>query len=343
MILYNILWDRLLNGLECEHKMKYIENDSNDIYFNLALEEYIFNNFKDDTYLLLWRNDNSIVLGKHQNIFEEVNLRATERMGINVARRSTGGGAVFHDKGNLNYSFISYHDSNPSIEYDKFLNPVISALKSLGVQAEKRRTCDIAIDGKKISGSAQTIKGGRILHHGTLLFDTDLSKLNEVLKAPEGEINSKAVKSVKSTVTNIKEYVANKVMTIDDFQNLLLKALFPEGVKEDILSKEQLQEIKELAENKYSKWQWNYGKSPKFSFQKESIIFGEKVYIKLYIDKGIIVSSEIIWDKLPVKDIELAIIETPYSYKEIGNRLKEIKSIENIKNLNIEELTSCFF
>lgn len=323
--------------------MKYIQNINDDTYYNLALEEYVFNHFKDDIYLLLWKNDNSIVLGKHQNVFEEINIKAVEEMGIKVARRNTGGGTVFHDKGNLNYSFMADYNPNSFIDYDTFLNPIISALESMGIHAVKRRTCDIAIDDKKISGSAQTIKGGRILHHGTLLFDSDLPMLIELLKKTEGKIVSKAIKSVTSTVTNIKEHIYDKTMTIDEFKALLLKDLFKGGAQEITLSEEQLVEIRELVENKYSKWQWNYGNSPKFSYEKERKVLGEAVNVKLNVEKGIVVSCEITGNKLPYKDIERIVIGSRYSYNEIASKLEEIKTLSNIKNIDIEELTSCFF
>ena len=324
-----------------DDNLKYIENVSLDVYFNLALEEYIFSHLKDDTYLLLWENDRSIVLGKNQNVFEEIDIKAVEEMGIKVARRITGGGTVFHDQGNLNYSFITDYDPNLLTDYDKFLNLVISALTSLGIHAAKRGTSDIAIDGKKISGSAQTTKAGRVLHHGTLLFDADLSMLNDLLKPAEG-IVSKSVKSQRSVVTNIKEYIDDKTMITVDFKTLLLNALFPEGVQKFNLSEEHLDGIWELVENKYSGWQWNYGASPKFYFKKESKIRNGAVNIKLDVEKGIVTTCEITAD-LPCNTIETAIRGSLYSYKEILNRLVELKELESIKNINIEELASRFF
>lgn len=322
--------------------MKYIENNSDDIYFNLALEEYIFYHFKDDTYLLLWKNDRSIVLGRNQNVFEEINLKAAEEMGIKVTRRNTGGGTVFHDQGNLNYSFITDYNPNLSIDYDKFINPVISALESLGIHAAKKGTSDIAIDGKKISGSAQATKGGRVLHHGTLLFDTDLSMLHDLLKPPEENIVSKSVKSKRSTVTDMKEHIDDKTMTINDFQTLLLNAFFPEYVNKFILSEEHLNGIKELVKNKYSQWQWNYGNSPKFYYEKESKILNKIVNVKLNVEKGIVVTCEITGNDLPCKDIETAVRGSRYSYKEIISRLGYMGIIESTGNMDIEELASCF-
>lgn len=319
--------------------MKYIDSISNDIYFNLALEEYVFHNFKDDTYFLLWDNDNSIVLGKYQNVFEEINIKAVEKMDIKVARRNSGGGTVFHDKGNLNYSIITDYDKNSFIDYDIFINPVITALNSLGIHAEKRRTSDIVIEGKKISGSAQSCKNDRILHHGTLLFNADLSMLENLLKTTDGKIESKSVKSVRSSVTNIKEHIDDNI-TLDDFKTLLLNSLFPNGVQKVFLTEDQIAEVNNLVKNKYSQWQWNYGNSPEFSYEKESELLDMVINIKLHVKKGIIETCIIEGDKCPCKDIETAAIGTRYNYNEITDKLKEIKSLEKI---NIEELADCFF
>ena len=230
--------------------VKYIVNTSTDIYFNLALEEYVFKNFKDDSYLLLWKNDNCIVLGKHQNAFEEVNIKAVEEMHIKITRRITGGGTVFHDKGNLNYSLIAPYDASTFGGYDVFLTPVIEALKSMGIPAVKKRSSDIAIGKKKISGNAQTVKNGRVLHHGTLLFDADLFLLSKLLKTSEGSITSRAIQSFRSDVTNIKEHINNKDISVDEFKTLLLKRMFPAGVEPVFLNSKQIDEIRFVCSEK---------------------------------------------------------------------------------------------
>lgn len=319
--------------------MKYIINNNKNVYFNLAFEEYVFSNLKDDDYILLWKNDESIVLGKYQNTFEEINIKAVEDNNIKVARRSTGGGTVFHDMGNLNYSFITKYDTNSFVNYDKFITPIIEALKAIGVNAHKKRNSDIAINDMKISGSAQSIKGGRVLHHGTLLFNSDLNKLNEMLKTLEGKFESKSVKSVRSVVTNISEHIREKDMSIDDFQELLLKYLFPSGIERISLSKQELEEINELAKNKYSQWEWNYGNSPSFTYERESYICNDKIHIHLHIKKGLIDNISVISPIIPCKDIEKILIGTPYSYKGI----KELIISKFNNTIDAEKLASCFF
>ena len=316
--------------------MKYIESISDDVYFNLALEEYVFSNLKDDTYFMLWKNDNSIVLGKHQNVFEEINIKAIEKNNIKVARRNTGGGTVFHDRGNLNYSVITDYNKNKFIDYDQFIIPVIDALNSMGVKAEKRRTSDIAIDGRKISGSAQTIKGNRALHHGTLLFSADLTMLHDLLKTTEGKIESNSVKSVRSIVTNIKDHLDTE-LNIEEFQKLLVETMFSDNVEKYEISQEQINAINELVENKYSKWDWNYGRSPDFHFEKESSL----LKVKLNVKKGYVADCSIEGNKIPC-DINENIIGLRYSYTYFLKKLKEIDSLKN-SNINYDELADCFF
>lgn len=319
--------------------MKYIESISEDVYFNLALEEYVFQNLKDDEYFMLWKNNDSIVLGKYQNAFEEINIKETERIDMKVARRNSGGGTVFHDKGNLNYSIIKNLDKNSFVNYDNFLIPVIEALNTLGVKAEKRRTCDIAINGKKISGSAQSSKGGRVLHHGTLLFNSDLDLLENMLKTTEGKIESKSVKSFRSIVTNISDHIDRNI-SLEDFKKALLNALFPNGIEKFTLSNTQLQEVSNLVETKYTDWQWNYGNSPEFTFEKTNYLNNGDIKIILHVKKGMVFACTISSTNFPCSEIESAITGSRYSYKEVLNKLKEIKSLENI---NIEELADCFF
>lgn len=325
--------------------MKYIESISDDIFFNLALEEYAFQNLRDDEYFILWKNDKCIVLGRYQNAFEEINIKEAEKAGVKVARRNSGGGTVFHDKGNLNYSIIKNLEKHSFIDYDSYLMPVISALNSMGIKAEKSKTSDIIIDGKKISGSAQSSRKGRVLHHGTLLFNADLSFLNKILKPTEARVESRSVKSVRSAVTNIVEHIdKNKNISLDDFKNSLLYELFPDGIQKHDFTKKQLEDIIDLKTTKYSDWQWNFGNSPNFTFNKESILNNNSLQIILEVKKGMIFTCTVKCDHIPCREIELAVTGSRYSYIEIMNKLNEVKFINNVSTkINIEELADCFF
>ena len=188
--------------------MKYIETYSTNPYYNLALEQYIFENRTDDDYLMLWQNDNTIVIGRNQNTYAEINADAVARYKVNVVRRGTGGGAVYHDLGNLNYSFITREADAEKIAFEKFVHPIIEALRKLGLNAETSGRNDIIINGCKVSGVAQRYYQGRVLHHGTLLYNENLDMANEVLHVDPDKIKAKGVKSVRSRIGNIRELLS---------------------------------------------------------------------------------------------------------------------------------------
>lgn len=319
--------------------MQYINSRSNDPYYNLALEEYVLLNLKEEDYLLLWSSDKSIVIGKYQNVYEEVNLKEVQRRGIPVLRRISGGGTVYHDRNNLNYSMIMDYSRNSFSSYDVFLDPMISALKGLGVPAGKRRACDIAIGDKKISGSAQTIKKDRILHHGTLLFDSDLKELHTLLKTTDGLIVSKAVKSFRSEVTNISDHLKGHVIEVDAFRNLLLKELFPEGIRERVLSEEEKKEIRKLALEKYQTWEWNYGFSPKFTYSKESRVNSKRLSVFLEVRKGYIHDCEL--EGISTEKDPLELTGLKYDLKEVSSQLLSKKNLYN--GFTLDDLLSLLF
>ncbi|MCQ4638273.1 lipoate--protein ligase [Anaerovorax odorimutans] len=322
--------------------MKYLKMPESDVYYNLALEEYLFDHYKDEDLLLLWKNHDSIVVGKYQNVYQEVNIKQVEESGIPVARRNTGGGTVFHDKGNLNYSFITDHDPKTFSDYEPFVEPVIRALGSLGVSAEKRNKSDIAIQGKKISGNAQTIKGGRILHHGTLLFDADLESLGDALRPGSGVFSSKAVESIRSQVTNIKDYL--REATIDQLETCLLKAYFGDEKPQPLaLSDAELEEVSLLREAKYITWEWNYGRSPEFSFQKTGWAGGSKVAVELHVKKGLIAACGICCDedleqKIDSQCAQRLLVGIPYSYTAVYEFFSQ-----TMRRDLAAALTDCFF
>lgn len=261
--------------------MLYIKNELQDPYINQAFEEYVFDRFKGEDVLLLWVNKPCVVSGRYQNVFEEIDIARALRENIPVIRRNTGGGTVFHDLGNLNYTIMHQAEDGEMLDYDNFILPMIEALNSIGIPAHKRRSSDIAIDDKKISGSAANVSHGKMLHHGTLLFNTDMSLLHGLLSGAKGNFVSKAIASVRSEVTNIKEYC--EIETLEELKEKLLKAF--NVTEEKTLSEEDFLQVRKIAESKYMTDEWTYCRGPKFSHTTEN---GKT---EIFVEKGIIIKS----------------------------------------------------
>lgn len=271
-------------------KVVFIESNSNDPRFNLALEQYVFDEMpKDREYFWLWQNHNTIVVGKHQNTAQEINQTYVREHGITVVRRLSGGGAVYHDMGNVNFTFIADTGDMEKLNLHAFCSPVVNTLEQIGVKAEVSGRNDITIDGKKFSGNSQYIKHGRIMHHGTLMFDSDLSVVSKALQVSSDKYESKGFKSVKSRVTNIKPY-APADMDMETFKNILKQYMVQgEDVEIHHLSEEELKRIQQIQEERYNTWEWNYGASPEFSVQKKRRIEGcGQIEISMNVEHGCI-------------------------------------------------------
>ena len=222
-------------------------NSSHDPFYNQAFEEYVFEHFREGEIFLLWQNDPAVIVGSYQNICREVHVERLRQLGIPVIRRITGGGTVYHDLGNLNYTYIS--DGGAAIDYDQCLGPILAALNDIGVPARKNRTCDIAIGGGKISGSAQRMTKGRLLHHGTLLFSSDLGVLDRITTHRKNDcFQSKGTQSAICPVTNIREHLA-RPMTIEEFRERLLDRMVPPGSPRLTLTPEQEAEVFRLRDD----------------------------------------------------------------------------------------------
>ena len=247
--------------------MYVVEDRINRPQYNLALEEHLCNMAaaEGSSFFMLWQNEPSIIVGRFQNTLEEINTAFVERNGIHVVRRNSGGGAVYHDLGNINYSFVM-PDSVGDFDFALFTKPIVAALADLGVHTEHSGRNDLAIDGKKFSGGAQFRRRGIVLHHGTLLYDSDLDVLSQALKVSEDKFQSKAVKSVRSRVTNIAPYLSSP-LEVADFIDALQKRI--EHLKPRTLERADFDEVERLAAEKYSSWEWNYGSSPRFTERKK--------------------------------------------------------------------------
>lgn len=273
-----------------------IETTSHDPFFNQAFEDYVFRTYREGDVLLLWRNRPVVVVGCYQNICREVHVRALLDRGIPVVRRMSGGGTVYHDLGNLNYTLIS--DQTGPLDYDRCLEPVIRALNALGIPAQKNRTCDIAVDGKKISGSAQKIAGGRVLHHGTLLFDSDLSLLDEITTGRKNDaFCSKGTESAICTVTNLRPYLKDDCEIVT-FARRLAEQLLTPGSACIRLTEQQLAEVRQLADGTYHSWDWTWGKTPAFTYEKTAEFAGKPIFVRYEAKHGLLRSAEVRSDVL---------------------------------------------
>ena len=244
-------------------ELAFLDLYTTDAAFNLAAEQYVFDALpRDRAYCLLWQNRSAVVIGKYQNTLAEINLPFVEENGIQVVRRLSGGGAVYHDLGNLNYSFIADAGDTGTLDFQLFCAPVVRTLAALGVQAEVNGRNDITIEGRKFSGNAQYLRGGRILHHGTLLFDSDLSVVARALQVDEEKIRAKGLRSVRSRVTNIRPQLPEDI-PLPVFRKCLLENILRENPGEEYrFTEADLAAIEELRQSRYARWDWNFGASP---------------------------------------------------------------------------------
>ena len=263
-----------------------IETTSHDPFFNQAFEDYVFRTFREDEVLLLWRNRPAVVVGCYQNICREVHVRALLEQNIPVVRRMSGGGTVYHDLGNLNYTLIT--GQSGALDYGRCLAPVLRALNALGVPAQKSRTCDMTVDGKKISGSAQKIANGRVLHHGTLLFDADLTRLDEITTGRKNNaFCSKGTQSAICAVTNLRPYLREDCEIVT-FARQLAQKILPPGAKTVRLTQAQLADVRRLAAELYHSWDWTWGKTPAFTYEKTAEFAGRPIRVRYEARHGLI-------------------------------------------------------
>ncbi|WP_422487205.1 lipoate--protein ligase [Gudongella sp. DL1XJH-153] len=319
--------------------MKYLTNLSNNPNYNLAFEEYCFKNLpREDDYVYLWINGPAIIVGKNQNTLEEINIEYVKENDIKIVRRITGGGAVYHDLGNLNFSIYTNSKGQERIDFGQINVPILKSLEKFGIMAELSGRNDLTLDGKKISGIAQSVYKKRILNHGTILYDTDMSVLSKALNVKADKIASKGVKSVKSRVTNIRPYMKEDALILD-FKEMLLKNIFQyhnEEMEEYVLSQQELDGIQKLYEEKYSTWEWNYGESPDFGWTNYKRFPSGAVEVRLEMKNGIIRDVKIFGDFFgtkEVEDLEEKLKGVRYDKDNIQELLSEINVSDYFSNM----------
>lgn len=312
--------------------MRFIDNEGiTDPRLNLAIEEYALRHLPDqETYLLFYINEPSIIIGKNQNTLEEINPDYVKAHNLHVVRRLSGGGAVYHDLGNLNFSFITKDDGNSFHNFQKFTEPVVDALRQLGVQAALTGRNDIQVGERKISGNAQFATKGRMFSHGTLLFNSEIENVVSALKVSPDKIQSKGIKSIRSRVANIVEFL-HEPITIEDFRLRLLASIFGMEASEVPMYKltpEDWEQIRRISEERYGNWDWNYGKSPKSTVQNFKRFEGVgKLDVRLDVEEGHIQNIKIYGDffgAADVAELEDHLRSTRYEESAIKERLTNI-------------------
>ncbi|MFY9188926.1 MAG: lipoate--protein ligase [bacterium] len=329
-----------------EASVLYVPNDNRDCYYNMAVEEHVFFELDQrESYILLWQNDPTIVVGRFQNTIEEVNRDFTIERGIKVVRRLSGGGAVYHDQGNLNFTFIEPRTPGKDTAFESFTQPVIAALKDLGLDAAFSSRNDITVGNRKVSGNAQYMTSTRVLHHGTLLVDTDFSILEQALKVSSDKIASKGIKSVRSRVANISDFLSEPIPMEELKQHLLQHIFGGQQIQTYILSATEQERIRRLAQEKYSTWDWVWGRSPKYNFHNAKRFAAGQVEIRLDVQQGRIAQAKIYGDFFGHRDIaevEQRLSGIRFERADIRSTLSHFELEEFFGPISLEELMTLF-
>ena len=326
--------------------MLLINSLSQNAYFNIASEEYLLHRFPTEDLFLLYVNAPSIIVGKFQNTLAELNLDYVEEKGIKVVRRMSGGGAVYHDLGNLNFSFHTLLGQNDFGDFSFFTKPVLNMLNTLGVPAELKGRNDLLVDGKKFSGNAKLARHGKMIQHGTILLNSEMEVLGEALKVNPLKFIDKATKSNRGRVTNLIDYLP-KETTTETLKELLTAEIIknnPEA-KRYQLSLEDLAGIEQLMEEKYETWDWNFGFSPQYNFKKAIKIPAGFIEVHLDVVHGIIEKAKIFGDffaSMPIEDLEVQLIGKKHQTTDLENLFTSIDLTLFFGKVTAEEILDAF-
>ena len=322
--------------------MLLIVSQTNEPEFNIAAEELILKNIQDDV-IMLYVNKPSVIVGKHQNTYAEINYPFIRENNIPVIRRLSGGGTVYHDFGNVNFTFVMNGEEGKLVDFAKFTEPVILALGKLGVDAVRGGRNDLIAGGKKISGNAEHVFKRRTLHHGTLLFSSDLGRLEDAIRVKPGRFKDKAVQSVRSRVANISPLLATP-LTVNEFVSFLAKEMekyFENNVLYSF-SPSEVAAINKLVSEKYSLWDWNYGYSPGYELKNLIKLNGSEGILSLSVEKGIIRDVHLQGSPSANAWLIEQLPGLPHRLEDLKNLLTHSKDAI-LQNLSEDQILSAFF
>jgi lipoate---protein ligase len=323
-----------------------IYHESTDPYFNVATDEYILKHIEEDCFML-WRNDKAIIVGQYQNTLAEINYDYVKEQNIAVVRRISGGGAVYHDLGNINFSFTQQGKNASLSDFEKFTRPIVQVLQSLGADARFEGKNDLMIDGKKIAGNAAHIHKNKILHHGCLLFASQIRDVSEALRINPVKYTDRAIKSVPKRVTNISDQLKSLVSLEEFTQKLMAHVLatFPNARLYEF-TEEDKKQIQKLRDEKYATHEWNFGKSPAYNYKKAVRTTGGLLEMNLDVKNGMIEKAKIFGDffsEIGITEVEDALINLPHEEEAIRRTLSHLPLEKHFRNIGIDEIIGAVF
>ena len=324
--------------------MIYIESNSTSPYFNFALEEYLLTqkDLGDDEIFLFWRTNPTVMIGRYQNTYSEINEKYVKENNISVVRRNSGGGTIYTDMGTWQFTFIEKNYKKEGISFGKFIGPIVQALKKQGIEASFNSRNDLLIGKRKFSGNAQYRKDDAMLHHGSILFNANIKAMVKSITVAEDKIIAKGIKSVKERVINVSE-VIQKDITSEEFRDIMLDNLLKDS-KIYTLTEEDILKINKIKKEKFESWDWNYGKNPVFNINRWKRFDGGRIDFKLYVKKGIIKNCAIEGDFFTSSDIskvEKAFINCKYVKDDISNLLDKLNIDKYFYKINKNDLLEC--